>query len=117
MLMENMLFEGYFYKTNSASTYLHIITLRLHENDIRDDIIVYVIHVVGTLMKELGINNLSRGDLLEGVMSRKDPLEILPMDIGALDRVFEIEKRIRDWWGFKPLIKLYNVGWFTQRNG
>ena len=57
-----------FYKDNYSSPNLNSITLRLHEAEMRGDLIVHVIHVVGTWMKELGITSLSRGEFLEGVM-------------------------------------------------
>ena len=80
----------------------------------RGYLISHVIHVVGTRMKELGIDGLSRGDFLEWVMTVKYPLGVLPLDVVALDRYFGCDKWIRYWWGCKSLIKLNHVVWFTQ---
>ena len=93
--MENMVFEGCFYKANFTSPELHDTTLRLHGVDINSDLIVHVIQVAGTWTKELVIGILSRGDLLEGVMSGKDPLEILPLEIESLDRAGVIKQWIK----------------------
>ena len=45
-----------------------------------------MIHVEVTCIKGLGIDGLSGGDFLEGVLAGKYPLEMLPLYIGALDR-------------------------------
>ena len=68
-----MVFEGCFYKANSACPDLHGTTLRLHEAEMKGGIIVYVIHVEGTRMTKLGIDGLYRGDLMEGVINGKYP--------------------------------------------
>ena len=77
MLAYNMVFEDCFYKAISASPELHRIKLMLNETDMRDDFIVHVIHVEVTWMKELEIDELYRGDFLEGVMFRKYHLVML----------------------------------------
>ena len=77
-----MVFEGWFYKDNTTSPELHIITLGPHETEMNGNLIINVIHVGGTRMKELGIDSLSRGKLLEGVMAGQDTLEMLPLDMG-----------------------------------
>ena len=45
-------------------------------------------------MKKFRIDGLSRGDFLEGDMTRKYPLNMISMDIGELDRAGRIEKWI-----------------------
>ena len=47
-----------FTKVDYASTELHNITLRLHEAEIRGDLISNVINAEGVRMKELGIYGL-----------------------------------------------------------
>ena len=51
MMIDNMVFKGRFYKATSSITDLHRIALRLHESEMRDNLIVQVIHVAGTCMK------------------------------------------------------------------
>ena len=83
----------------------------------KGDLIVHVIHVAGTWMKELGIYGLSRGNLLYGVMAGKCTLEILPLNVRALDILGRLKQRIRNYWGCQPPIKLDQVGWFTKVQG
>ena len=47
-------------------------------------------------------------------MSVKDTLDVLPMGIGALDRVGRLYQWTKHLWGCQPLMKLDHVGWFTQ---
>ena len=104
------MFEGCFYKANSDSTELHFVNLRLNEAEIKGDIIVHMIHVTGTRMKELRIDDFSRGEFLEGVMAGKDHLEMLTLDVEALNRAGGLKQLIRNWQGCQPLIKLDHLG-------
>ena len=45
--------------------------------------ILYVIHVAGTRMKRSGIYVFYQGDLLEGMMNSKNPLEFIPLNDSA----------------------------------
>ena len=74
MMIYNMVFNDCFYKANSTIPDLHIIILRLHEVEMRGELIVHVINVAEIQIKELVIFSLSKGDSLEVVMARKDPL-------------------------------------------
>ena len=68
-------------------------------------------------MKEVVIVGLYRGEFLEGVMAVKYIMEMLPLDVGALDIGIGLEQLIRNWWGCQPPIKLDYVCWFTQDQG
>ena len=59
---------------------------------------VHVIHVAGKRMNELVIYGLSGGDFLEGVVAVKDPLEMLPLDVGSLGRAGRLKQWILNWW-------------------
>ena len=45
-----------------------------------------MIHVEVTCIKGLGIDGLSGGDFLEGVLAGKYPLEMLPLYNGSMNR-------------------------------
>ena len=49
-------------------------------------------------MNELVIYGLSGGDFLEGVVAVKDPLEMLPLDVGSLGRAGRLKQWILNWW-------------------
>ena len=51
-------------------------------------------------MKSWGIDGLSRGDLMEGMMAGKDPLSFVPLAAGANDRSSgNVKLWIYEWWG------------------
>ena len=83
---DNQVFEGTFYKGHSGNIKLDGLVLRLRKVERERGCIIHVIHIAGTRMKESGIDGLSRGDLLEGMMAGKDPLSFLPLDEGAGQR-------------------------------
>ena len=61
--------------------------------------ILHVIHVAGTRMKEAGIDGLSRGDFMVGIMAGMDPLSFIPLNEGANERVCGRLKSWADsWW-------------------
>ena len=73
-------------------------------------------------MKFSGIDGLSRGDLMVGIMTGEDPLKFLPFDLGADDRSQGlVSKWVKSWWRYKgpmnftgqPLKLLTPVDWFT----
>jgi hypothetical protein len=97
---DNAVFEGTFYKGHSNSRKLNGLILRVRQVERRTGCILHVIHVSGTRMKEAGIDGLSRGDLIEGMMKRgADPMRFVPLSQGAEERSGKgVENWIRSWW-------------------
>ena len=52
------MFEIFFYKETSESPLLFGIVLRLHQVHMRGELILHVIHIVGTRMIEAGIDGI-----------------------------------------------------------
>ena len=81
---DNFVFESTFYKGYSkVSPKLSDIIMRLHKIERDGDLILHVVHVAGTRMKSWGVDGLSRGDLMEGMMGGLDPLSFMPVANGA----------------------------------
>ena len=59
VLTENMVFGACFYNVSPASIDMQITTLSLNEAEMKGELIIHVIHVAGTRMKELEIEGLS----------------------------------------------------------
>ncbi|KAL7519144.1 hypothetical protein ACHAWX_003937 [Stephanocyclus meneghinianus] len=70
LITDNLPFEGTFYKSHLSSQKLNDIILRLRLVQMQTSCILHVIHVAGTRMKEAGIDGLSPGDFLEGMMTQ-----------------------------------------------
>ena len=77
---DNLVFESCFYKGHSNSLKLNNLILRLRILEMRSGCLIRMIHIAGTRMKVWGIDGLSRGDLLEGVMVGKNLLEFVPLN-------------------------------------
>jgi hypothetical protein len=123
---DNSSFEGTFFKGHSTSKKLTGIILRLRQMQQRTGSVIHVIHIAGTRMKECGIDGLSRGDLLEGMMKTgSDPLVFLPLSQSANERVHGL---VADWvntwwrsgngdsWCGEDLTLLTPEDWFDLRN-
>ena len=62
VLTDNLVFESVLYKGTLKSPLLFELVLRLHQVQMRGELILHVIHIAGTHMIEAGIDCLSRGD-------------------------------------------------------
>jgi len=62
-------------------------------------LIIHVIWIAGTRMKKSGIDGLSRGDFLEGMMAGQNPLSFVPLNKDANEQMLgHVETWIRHWW-------------------
>ena len=86
MFTDNLVFENCYYRGHSESEKLLDIIFCLHKAEREGGFKLHVIHVAGTRMKSWGIDGLSRGDLMEGMMTGKDPLSFIPLAAGANKR-------------------------------
>ena len=69
---DNLVFESVFYKGTSERPFLFELVLRLHQ--MRGEIVLYVILIVGTRMIEIEIDGLFMRDNLGGMMRGTNPL-------------------------------------------
>lgn len=117
LFTDNIVFEGTYYKANSSGPALLDFVRRLHVAVMQGNLILHVIRIAGTRMNECGIDGLSRGDILEGMMAGVDPLLFTSLASGPLDRVPQLENWIQSWWGPSPLVTLGPDGWFEEGHG
>ena len=118
LFTDNIVFEGTYYKGTSSSKKLFDLTLRLRKAQTMGKLILHVIHIAGTRMKEAGIDGMSRGDMLEGMMAGIDPLSFLPLGLDANEiSKGKVEEWVRSWWGTQPLLTLSPEGWFEEGQG
>ena len=99
-----MVFKSTFYKGHSSNKKLNeiVFRIRLVEKDV--GCILHVIHIPGTRMKRAGINGLSRGDFLEGIMKGDNPLDHTSLNE---DAIAWSGKRVLEW----------VTSWLTSYNG
>ena len=86
LFTDNLVFESCFYKGHSVLEKLSDVIFWIHKAHRDGCLQLHVIHVAGTQMKEWGVDGLSRGNLMEGMMARKDTLSFIPLSKGASKR-------------------------------
>ena len=85
--------------------------MRLHKVERDGDIILHVIHVAGSRLKSWGVDGLSRGDLLEGMMGGQDPLSFIPLAVGANGSSGgRVREWVDSWWSEWSDVSLTEVG-------
>ena len=83
IFIDNCIFNVCYYKGHLVSEKLSDIIFLLHKAKRNGEFKLHFIHVDGIRMKSWGIDGLSRGDLMEGMMAGKDPLSFIPLSKGA----------------------------------
>ena len=99
ILTDDQVFEGFFYKWHYNPQKLNGLVLGMRLVEIGTVCILKFIHVARTRMKRAGIDGLSRGYLLEGIMTGQNPLDLIPMNESADDRSGgRVVSWIDSWW-------------------
>jgi hypothetical protein len=93
---DNSAFEGTFYKGHSKSSpKLTELIRRLRMVERKYGCIIHA----GTRMKFAGVDGLSRGDFLEGIMAGMNPWATIPLNEDANQRSNgRVEEWVRSWW-------------------
>ena len=77
----------------------------------REYLIHNVVHILGTIMIEAGIDGISRGNNLVGMMRVLNQLQFVPLDQRAEEGSTGVEPWLRSWWGGRLTI-MRPVDWF-----
>jgi hypothetical protein len=94
---DNSTAEAAFFKGSSTSVLLHNLVTRLRGLEMNSGCKVVLCHVAGERMKWQGSDGLSRGNLLEGVMTGEDMLSYVPLHKCALERSPKLLNWIKSW--------------------
>lgn len=97
LFTDNSTCENAFYKGTSASASLFELILRLRNMTLHKGIKLHLIYMSGTRMIDQGTDSLSRGDLLDGVMSGKTMLLFIPLHLSAVTRCDTLLPLILSW--------------------
>ena len=74
-------------------------------------ILIHVLHITGTWMNQMVIDGMLREDFLERVIAGEDPLLMILMNKGELERESLIEDWIRIWRRQELSTALNAKGW------
>ena len=75
---DNLVFESLFFNGKSKITLLFEIVFRLHQGQIRENLILHVVHISGMRIIEAVVDGLSRENNLGGVKRELNPLQFFP---------------------------------------
>ena len=121
---DNTVAEAAFYKGNTASSrLLFSLIVRLRKIEMLGNIRLWVIHVSGKRMIAQGTDALSRGNLIEGVMSGESMINFVSLSKSAFERCQAHEDKVRllnwcrDWMGSTTLTPLEPLEWFNRGQG
>jgi hypothetical protein len=115
LFTDNSTAEAVFYRGTSSNRKLFNLVLRLHRLEMTCGLVVHMIHVAGTRMKDQGTDGLSRGDLLEGVMKGNDFLSYIPIHLSACERSPKLAAWLEKVFGDRDSLELLSPNdWFKR---
>jgi hypothetical protein len=124
LFTDNSTAESCFFRGSSKSPKLHALIIRLRQLEMDFGLVIYLIHVSGKRMIAQGTDGVSRGFLLEGVMSGDDMLQFVDLAKTAVQRHPPLLEWIRSWADDPVLLKrrgklkpLSPEGWFVEGHG
>ncbi len=77
LFTDNATAEGCFFRGGSSSKLLHELVLRLRKTEMEYELTLLVVHIAGTRMIAQGMDGLSQGIFLEGVVRGEDMLSFV----------------------------------------
>jgi hypothetical protein len=116
LFTDNSVAESCLNKGSSSSPLLHELVVRLRKLEMECGLTLHVVHVAGTRMIAQGTDGLSRGLLLEGVLSGQDMLSYVDIAKTAPEQCHPVMDYVRSWAGLE-LVELAPAGWFEQGHG
>jgi hypothetical protein len=116
---DNSTAESCFFKGGSSSKRLHELVLRLRQAEMRHGFNLHMVHVAKTRMIEQGTDGLSRGSLLEGVMTGRDMISFIDLAHTAFQRHPPVVEFVRSWVTptYKSMRVLSENEWFNEGHG
>lgn len=97
LFMDNWTAEAAFHKGTSSSKPLFDLVLCLHLIQLHHELFVHVVHVVGTRMRSQGMDGLSQGYLMSGVMNGSAMLSFVPLHLSVLDQKPRLGPWVNYW--------------------
>ena len=114
---DNFVAESCYYNGGSnKNKTLNALVFELWNIQMKGDFTLHLFHVAGTRMISSGIDGLSRGDKLEGVMRGTNILSFVPIHETPLSRNSKLLNWIHSWWDidYGKLELLSPEGWFIK---
>jgi hypothetical protein len=106
--------EAAFYRGTSSNKELFKYVLRLKKLEMTARLKIHMIHILGKRMIGTGIGGLSRGSLMEGVISGIPFLDFFPLNKTAFERSPNLMEEFESMIPFQDLTLLEPRDWFKK---
>lgn len=117
MFTDNATTEAAYHNGTTSSKALFGMVLKLRKLQLLHGAKIHLIHVAGTRMIAQGTDGISRGNLLEGVMTGQKMLSFVPINESALTRSESLLSWIKSWTMVPELKPLKEEDWFWRGQG
>ena len=97
VFMDNEVAERTYFRGSSHSLQLHQMILELRKMEMRGDLVVHFIWILGNRMVNQGTDGLSRANVSNGVMDGLKLLDYLPLNETAFERQEGLEVHMKSW--------------------
>jgi hypothetical protein len=97
MAADNSTAEAAFYKGRTSSPELDAMVLELCLIAIAGNFILRLVHIAGTRMIDIGIDELSRGELQAGALAKATAEHTIPLHLHPLERSTDLLDWLRSW--------------------
>ena len=117
MFTDNDTAQSCYHNGTSSSKLLFNLVVRLKKLELNYGLRLHLIHVSGTRMIEQGTDGISRGNMMEGVLTGRQMLAYVPIHLSAVDRDPNLLNWIRGWCGENDLAPLEPQDWLWKGQG
>jgi len=118
LFTDNAVAEAAFFKGTSSNPRLFDLIVCLKQLKLDHSFTLHLIHVAGRHMISQGIDGLSRGDLLSGVMQGHNMLSFVPLHLLAQDRSSRVHPWVQSWVPPGSVVQpLALIDWFGAGHG
>ena len=114
---DNLVAERCYHKGTSHSRVLFNLVLRLRKAEMKAGMKLHVTHVAGTRMIAQGMDGVSRGNYLKGVMMGTNMLQFIPFNQSALERSDNSLTWVQSWAPPSGLRVLKPQDWYELGHG
>jgi len=109
--------QNCYHNGTSSSKTLFELVVRLKKLEINFGLRLHIIHVSGSRMIEQGTDGISRGNMMEGVLSGRKMLSFVPIHLSAIERSKNLLSWVRSWIGDENIKPLSPTDWLWRGQG
>ena len=117
LFTDNEAAQSCYHNGTSTSKLLFGLVVRLRKLELSEGLRLHIIHVSGNRMIAQGTDGVSRGNMMEGVLTGRKMLSYVPIHLAAVDRSQKLLEWVRSWCGQRNITPLSPTEWFWEGQG